>query len=82
MKLTTGVNFTNLCVPSKNLPAQSVWQIFCHSISPTNFKLNLYAEIRQMLFTVLPKKASHPAILFEKDSGDNMLVKLTPNGNF
>ncbi len=26
MKLTPGVDFTNLCVPNKNLLAQSVWQ--------------------------------------------------------
>jgi len=35
---STGVNFTNLCSPSKKTPANSAWQKFCCSISPTKFK--------------------------------------------
>jgi len=51
-------------LPSKKTPAHSVWQKNCCSLSPTQFKPNLCAEIRQMLFAIrticAPEKAYHP----------------------
>jgi len=35
LSLPSRVNFTKLCAPSKKLPAHSVWQKNCHSVSPT-----------------------------------------------
>jgi len=77
---TPKVNFTNLCAPSKNLPAQIVQGKFCHLISPTKFKPNLCAEICQMLFAVLPICAPKKLLirLCGRKSLSNMLVKFTP----
>jgi len=37
VKIPPGVDFTNLCAPSENSSAHSVWQKFCHSIHQHNY---------------------------------------------
>jgi len=54
----------NCVANQKDAGAHSICQKICCSISPTQFKPNLCAEIRLTLFAICPicapKKASHP----------------------
>jgi len=61
LTLSSGLNFTNLCAPSKKSTVHSVQIKIRSSISPTKCKPNLCAEICQTLFAICqicaPKKS-------------------------
>ncbi len=86
--MCTGVDFTNLCVASKKLPAHSIRQkkfavqFHQHSV-PMKFAQYVWWNLpNEFAVRWMPFAKKKLLVLFSKKSRENILVKLTPGVHF